>query len=614
MASVGLLWLGVALVASMPSSVDSQAYMRLKTGSSRPGRSRSTTSTRPPTTHSTARSTSNPAQRTPKAEMAVPVQGFANTPDRTRNAKSRTWTPPPGLDPYSLATARFQAAEQLSPFTFLENEPFKCPEEFLLASTETNNEMGYDTASCFDYCAARAECGYIYTFGSPSRNDFVCEAYSKCNRMFLVNTGTKVGKIYSLADRGVAEDIDGLWIVAPSQSSSGTDTSGWTVNDGSDPIVEELLAEVADMSIGSCSLDYVFDASEVPLHQQLRREEWQTIKKTSPMLVRTVLGRDNDVHLHKETLLKYFGGIMTKAQSEASIAQFGPSDIAASLTMREVLENPDTSKPRLGFDTNIAKMLRFSTNYEKYMPNIITSSLGPPGANAMDIFSIAPTKAGLPMHVHGEAWLHLLGGQKLWFFIEPEGLKPLREIPGLHELTLRVPGRSVQEILDVLRAVRASGLATKMHACLQQAGDLMYVPALWWHMTLNIGEAAGFSFQRYHLNHEEVYSNMGGSGTAHMRLAEQWEMEEKLDDAESELLHAIELEPLNWQFVSVLVRVQVRNKKVTAAKSVLIKAVDTLLSMFDKHILSTADILNILGMWMMSVNAAGGTQSLVCFS
>ena len=69
-----------------------------------------------------------------------------------------------------------------------------------------------------------------------------------------------------------------------------------------------LQAEVADMSIGSCSLDYVFDASEVPLHQQLRREEWQTIKKTSPMLVRTVLGRDNDVHLHKETLLKYASG------------------------------------------------------------------------------------------------------------------------------------------------------------------------------------------------------------------------------------------------------------------------------------------------------------------
>ncbi len=40
----------------------------------------------------------------------------------------------------------------------------------------------------------------------------------------------------------------------------------------------------------------------------------------------------------------------------------------------------------------------------------------------------------------GEAWLHLLGGQKLWFFVEPEGLKELKHIPGLHELTLRVPG------------------------------------------------------------------------------------------------------------------------------------------------------------------------------
>lgn len=54
-----------------------------------------------------------------------------------------------------------------------------------------------------------------------------------------------------------------------------------------------------------------------------------------------------------------------------------------------------------------------------------------------------------------------------------------------------------------------------MHACLQRAGDLMYVPALWWHMTLNIGEAAGFSFQRYHLNTQDVYQNLQ-SGTAHM--------------------------------------------------------------------------------------------------
>jgi len=70
--------------------------------------------------------------------------------------------------------------------------------------------------------------------------------------------------------------------------------------------------------------------------------------------------------------------------------------------------------------------------------------------NAMDIFSIAPTKAGLPMHVHGEAWLHLLGGQKLWLFVHPEGLQPLKDIPGVHELTMRVPGerRTLMHLLS----------------------------------------------------------------------------------------------------------------------------------------------------------------------
>ena len=44
-----------------------------------------------------------------------------------------------------------------------------------------------------------------------------------------------------------------------------------------------------------------------------------------------------------------------------------------------------------------------------------------------------------------------------------------------------------------------------------------------------------FVFARYHLNRQEVYNNMD-SGTAHMRLAEQWEMENKLDDAVRALL------------------------------------------------------------------------------
>ena len=86
---------------------------------------------------------------------------------------------------------------------------------------------------------------------------------------------------------------------------------------------------------------------------------------------------------------------------------------------------------------------------------------------------------------------------------------------GFHSNGNTNTGRSVKEMLAVLRAVRAANLSTKMYACLQRPGDLIYVPSLWWHMTLNIGEAAGFSFQRYHLSTQEVYDNMG-SGTSHM--------------------------------------------------------------------------------------------------
>ena len=90
------------------------------------------------------------------------------------------------------------------------------------------------------------------------------------------------------------------------------------------------------MNPQSCSLEYVFDATDTPVARQLSRQQWNHIHDTAPMLVRNVNGRDSDVRLNKDTLLKYFGTVMTKAQSEASIAQFGPSDMSAGMTMREV--------------------------------------------------------------------------------------------------------------------------------------------------------------------------------------------------------------------------------------------------------------------------------------
>ena len=168
------------------------------------------------------------------AAMEVQPQGGV----AKQSKPSTTWTPPTG-DPYTVATARFQAAEQLSPFTFLENQPLKCAPAFALASTVSHPSQLFDTASCFDYCADREECGYVYV---AERRPLFCEVYTRCNRMHLVpSDGGVRGSIYSLAMRGVAEEIDGLWLVASDEEAE----AGWLPDDGSDPVLQELLVRRA---------------------------------------------------------------------------------------------------------------------------------------------------------------------------------------------------------------------------------------------------------------------------------------------------------------------------------------------------------------------------------
>ena len=82
----------------------------------------------------------------------------------TAPTKSTVWHPPAG-DPYQVATARFRAAEGLSPFTFLEREPLTCPRAHLIASSTSHPNSIFDTASCFDYCAGLEDCGCVCVGG-----------------------------------------------------------------------------------------------------------------------------------------------------------------------------------------------------------------------------------------------------------------------------------------------------------------------------------------------------------------------------------------------------------------------------------------------------------------
>jgi Tfp pilus assembly protein PilF len=93
------------------------------------------------------------------------------------------------------------------------------------------------------------------------------------------------------------------------------------------------------------------------------------------------------------------------------------------------------------------------------------------------------------MHTHGDAWLALVHGLKLWFVYPPEG-------PPSNETYARLvlpPASRYFGGEDPL----LSGLpeAERPLVCVQHPGETVYLPALWWHATANLGDAVGIGGQ-----------------------------------------------------------------------------------------------------------------------
>jgi hypothetical protein len=174
----------------------------------------------------------------------------------------------------------------------------------------------------------------------------------------------------------------------------------------------------------------------------------------------------------------------------------------------------------------------------RYMPPPAIASFAAQSAEKGDpmwlILSLGPDGSGLSLHFHNEAWLHLLGGTKLWLLLPPGLLDrkiaeermttpgPTSKAPrrssvasALQGLQRIPPGsadavRLVRELLVALRGSLNVGLQARgrrdegdplrrggAQLCLQRGGEAMYLPPRWWHWTLNVGEALGVGFQTF---------------------------------------------------------------------------------------------------------------------
>lgn len=99
----------------------------------------------------------------------------------------------------------------------------------------------------------------------------------------------------------------------------------------------------------------------------------------------------------------------------------------------------------------------------------------PVSLQSMDdlILSVGPSGQGLPLHAHGAAWQALMHGKKLWALLPPGEHSP--------DITL---GLTVNTLLE-----KHSLGGTSATFCLQEPGEVIVVPHLWHHATMNIGDA-----------------------------------------------------------------------------------------------------------------------------
>ena len=108
--------------------------------------------------------------------------------------------------------------------------------------------------------------------------------------------------------------------------------------------------------------------------------------------------------------------------------------------------------------------------------------------------------SGLPFHHHGDTWLGLVYGMKRWF-VYPPGASPPALIertynplyPVLDWFTSTYPqlkGLNQPPVNGNIPVPQEAGhKGYRPLECVQMPGDIMYVPALWDHSTINIGKS-----------------------------------------------------------------------------------------------------------------------------
>mmetsp|Transcript_60976 Transcript_60976/g.114972 ORF Transcript_60976/g.114972 Transcript_60976/m.114972 type:complete len:313 (+) Transcript_60976:101-1039(+) len=117
-------------------------------------------------------------------------------------------------------------------------------------------------------------------------------------------------------------------------------------------------------------------------------------------------------------------------------------------------------------------------------------------------FGLGRSGSGLPFHWHGAAFFEVTQGQKRWFFAPPHydfsdawgmsSLSWLHSLWGRTSVSFHRDAEKVQRALLDGESSSSVPLPQGVWTCTQGPGEVLYIPAGWWHATLNVGETVFF--------------------------------------------------------------------------------------------------------------------------
>ena len=104
---------------------------------------------------------------------------------------------------------------------------------------------------------------------------------------------------------------------------------------------------------------------------------------------------------------------------------------------------------------------------------------------------LGPRGSGAPLHYHCQAYNTLAQGEKLWVMIPPEHTGSDVDDGLAWGYSNRQPTTWLQSHIDDLTGHAGASV------CVQQAGDTLFVPSYWSHLTVNLRPCLGFATEIY---------------------------------------------------------------------------------------------------------------------